>query len=517
MPNANIDHFPNWDEALREYRTASAPAARVKFELQLRASKYLAPKNVTRTPVSETAPEGDTRRGEKVNTDRTVGTTPDGERYLLFFTSSGELEKTTDHDYTEVSFQELYDDVMKDKSIAGAIINAAGALVNSAGNGLILPRRELNRLMDTAADAGQEGFVAREASLSVQTGNAWPPELQRALVDALSRRPEVREAYMMARNVAWRDDKPELDFMIDFDGDEAELFAYLAEEMKPHFGDTASRFERIDPDGIQAVRKMLPPVYLRPDVSDKAETVNSAKPRYQLFENWDAEAGAYLANFSGAKDPQITAPFEAKLYASHFYAPLFINGEPRTLTSPEHGTLLLLFTDWGEMAKCGFKPGARVSVLQFPSVHAVLTKQPKLAGTLINAGGVALILPRDHLESLNFAMTGLHTAYPEKNQKHMISRAKSVPSGLAADLSRSLRGHRGVKAVYYLSSSIDGAPQVPMLAVDLIGSEDAVFPVIAGTVRRCIKGVKAFTISKADEALLKIARAKGAPIYTRAG
>jgi hypothetical protein len=193
---SNINDFQDWNEVLAEYQTTDDPNLRTAFEIRLCAGRFLAATEETQIAVRDSA------RGEtpvptgQIFAERMVARFSDAGRYLIFFTSAAELGKAGGRGYNAASFQELYDEVIDDKSKAGTVINPGGQM-------LVLTRYELNRLMDVARDAGQN-MMAREMSYHFQTAYAWPPELQRVFAEALSRRPEAREAHMMSRNAAWR-------------------------------------------------------------------------------------------------------------------------------------------------------------------------------------------------------------------------------------------------------------------------------------------------------------------------
>jgi hypothetical protein len=399
-----VNDFPDWEEALREYQTTEDDAARMAFESRLRAGRFLAAMDTAEIAVSDPAEDGRATPTGHTVVERMVADALDGGRYLVFFTSLAELEKKPGYGCVEVSFQELYDEVINDKTKAGAVVNPAGQM-------LALKRMELNWLMDVARDAGQEGFAARELAHSVQLAHAWPPELQQAFARALSRRPEVREAYMAAKNVAWREDEPELLFMIGFDGDETDLYPYLTEILEPLLGGVQFKFERVAPALLQIIRTAVLPVYLRPDVSEKWEAVNSGRLPFPLFENWDAEVRAFRANFDGTEDREITAAFESKLCAAHFYMPLDAKKNPKAVDYPEIGPLLPVFTDWSKLAEI-FKPGIRVMLWPFAAIYAVVARYTLFGGVVINPGNNNLIIARRQLDRIHRRTAGGSGAHP---------------------------------------------------------------------------------------------------------
>jgi hypothetical protein len=497
-----IDHFPDWNEALREYRTTEAPAVRASFEARLRDAFFV---------VGFLMPQADS---DGMGVGRMIAATNNG-NMLIYFTSEEripESDNTAELSATVFTFQELYEEMLRDKSMAGVVINPNRE--GNTKNALILTRREVNRIADLARDAGQD-MEAREMSYSIQTGNAWPPELQQALAEALSGRIEAREAYIIVQNVLWREYAPEFLFLLDIESDGTdELFGFLSEIVKPHLGDTYFRFEKLTEDYLQKIRALAPPVYLRPDVSDKAETVNSGVLPFNLFKGWDAKVTSYQASLKGVKKPRVRAEFESKLYASHLYVPLDADNNPKIKFNVQYGPLLLAFTDWKALAKC-FKPGLRVAVWPFPAVYAAITRYTKVSGMHINSGEGArsLFLPREYLDHITHVMTGQRAVYMP--QEHRITPAKSVPQGLADELSVALRQYAGVRAVYFMEASDGGKSPVPLLIVDMDGSENIIFPVVAGAARRVLKSAATFALKKADAKLLKTARAAGPPLYAR--
>jgi hypothetical protein len=391
----NINDFPDWNESLAKYHTTNDSVAQTIFEIRLRAGRFLAAANEVQIAVGDPALGETPIPTDQVFAERMVVKLSDGGRYLAFFTTAAELEKAGGCGFHEVSFQELYDEVIDDKSKAGAVVNPTGQM-------LVLTRHELNRLMDEAADAGQN-MTARELSYSFQSAYAWPPELQRAFAGALSRRSEVREAHMLARNVAWREDRPELLFLISFDGDSADLYPYLTEILAPYLSGVKFRFDRIPPDRLKQTRAVAPPVYLRPDISEKWEIVNSGKLPFPMFEDWDEEVRIFRTNLSGAEDLRVTATFESKMYVSYYYVPLDTRKNPKYTTHPELGKLLPVFTDWNELGKF-FKPGARVMLCPYAGLYAMLEHNTQYSGIVINQGGDNLITTREHAANIHDRM-----------------------------------------------------------------------------------------------------------------
>jgi hypothetical protein len=508
---SNINSFPDWDAALAEYQTADDPAARTAFEIRLRAGRFLAAGHRVKTAMDDPAPISKERTAaDKVNYERMIANGANGDRYLTFFTSLAELERIKDYEYTEVSFQELYDESLAYETTKGAVINPGGQV-------LALTRRNLNRLMDVARDAGQERFAARELSYGAQAANAWPPELQRAFADALSRRPEAREAYIEARNVEWREDSPELIFKIDFSGDGADLYAYLTEILKPRLDGVNFKFEKIKGKALRLAQATMPPVYFRPDISKLFAMVNAGKPPYPLFEHWDKETQAVRVNFFGARNTRETAEFESKIYTSHYYMPLNPNRKPKAVIYQEIAAapVIPVFTNWDELGKM-IKSGARVDVLPFPAIHKTVMTDARLGGVVINPMGKNLYIPRELMDKIHQRATGVLSGDVNMQERHF-SAPKKTPPGLAGNLAQCLRENPDVYAVYYLTAEMGNAPHMPFLGVDFTGPEHLVFPLIEDAMRRSTNGKMTFTVAKADQNFLNVADALTQPIYVRDG
>ncbi|MDR2356743.1 MAG: SseB family protein [Oscillospiraceae bacterium] len=503
---SNASDFPDWDEALRKYRAASEPAAIEAFETRLRDARYLAAVNVTQTIVSVPTPEGSAPRAAAIHIERVVASLPGCGHCLTFFTSPDELEKMgklSGHGYSEVSFQQLYDETFYAKDKIGAIIN-------SGGLPLVLSRYDLNRLADTAR-AGQ-GIKARELVYHTQTADAWNPELELAFTDALSRRPEAREAYIISANVAWRDDEQELSFAIDFDGDGNELYPYLAEAVRPHTDGAKFRFEKLVHESLQKLRATAQPVYLRADI---IETGGAVRRRSRLFEDWDSEVEKFRVNLHGSNVPAISAAFEAKMYVSDYHVPFDTRHKPMLINHSTLGAHLPIFTSRREMLKM-FKPGVHVEAHPFQVVHAMLLRYERYNGVVVNIKGNYLTVTRERAGVISSWMSGM-SLERSKYGLRRITAPQGVPSGLADDLENALTQYPSVQAVFYLAAQTDDTAWAPLAAVVCAGREDAALSAIMGAMRRNHGGGGKFLIAKADAALLRIANALTRPLYARGG
>jgi hypothetical protein len=299
------------------------------------------------------------------------------------------------------------------------------------------------------------------------------------------------------------------------------LYAYLTEILEPLLRGVKFTFEQIQRKSRRSVYTSVPPVYLRPDVSSKWESVNSGELPFPLFERWDVEIQAFRAHLNEAEVSEtaasdFTAAFESKIYAAHYYVPLDTEKNPKVIDHLELGALLPVFTDWSELAKL-FKPGARVTVWPFSAVYAAIARYTEFSGVVINPGGRNLVASRRQLDRIFCRATGRNGVYSRLAQMKDITAAEQIPRDLAANLAESLRRRPEVRAVYYLSVKTDDMPPVPLLAVDCACPEHLAFPAVESAMRKSTASSLLFSITKADAGLLKRAGALTQPVYIRDG
>jgi hypothetical protein len=292
-------------------------------------------------------------------------------------------------------FSDLYDEVIADR-------NLAGMMINLAGNMLVLTRRELNRIMDEAKDAGQEGFAAREFEYNYHLADMVTPGERRVFMEALSCRPGAREGYILDSNIAWREEEADLrtTFTVGFDGGETEaeeLRTALDRAMKPVMGGRGYRIETSGDGALQTARSLADPVYVRDDLKGELDEINAARPRE--FEGWDEAAMAFYINLNSAKDMKVVEAFEDRLCGAGFHVPLDGNGQPWCVQDPRLGALMPVFSTRREMLKM-FKPGAKSAFWSFLAVALALARYGQLNGLCVNMCGIHLTVTRRRLGAI---------------------------------------------------------------------------------------------------------------------
>jgi hypothetical protein len=504
-----IDHFPDWNEALREYRTTEAPAVRASFEARLRDAFFV---------VGFLMPQADSGG---MGVGRMIAATNNG-NVLIYFTSEDripESDNTAELSATVFTFQELYEEMLRDKSMAGVVINPNRE--GNTKNALILTRREVNRIADTARDAGQDDIFAREFEYSYHATDIGTPEERRAFAEALSSRPEAREGYILASNVAWREEEADLQltFAVDFDGGEAEakeLHDYLDAALKPVMGGKPYRIDKPGEGGLRAMRSLAAPAYVRDDLKAELDAVNAARPRE--FENWDEETAAFLANRrseGGAGDPKVTEAYEDKLYASGFHVAFTADGHPHVTRDPKLGILMMAFSSRREMLKV-FKPGNRSVFWRFPAIATAFAHYKQLSGLCVNSHGVRLLMMRRQIDTLGERKGGtIGVNIDPRRAPFAIARARSVPPGLGQAVADALRYEYDVRSAYYMRCSVDGKEYLPFIAADFDGPEESVYAAINMAFKRIMGGDAHAVISKADGGGLDQAQTVGELIYSR--
>lgn len=511
--------FPNWADAVYEYRTTPEAGARASFEARLCRTTFLCG-NLTEYDFPgdfddmEDSDYSGNGRYARTYYERQIATTHDGKRYFPVFTSRSEFDKIINHGLELRTFSDLYDEIIPDKDFAGMIINPAGDM-------LMLTRRELNRIADLAHDAGQEGIFALEFEYNYHTADVGTPEERRAFIEALSRRPEAREGYILASNVAWREEEADLQmtFAVDFDGGETEAKAlqnYLDAALKPVMGGKPYRIDKPGEGGIQVLRSLAAPVYVRDDLKAELDAVNAARPRE--FENWDEETAAFLANRKiegGANDPKITEAYEDKLYSSGFHVAFTADGHPHVTRDPKLGILMMAFSSRREMLKV-FKPGNRSVFWRFPAIATAFAHYKQLSGLCVNSHGVRLLMMRRQIDTLGERKGGtIGVNIDPRKAPFAIARARSVPPGLGQAVADALRYEYDVRSAYYMRCSVDGEEYLPFIAADFDGPEESVYAAINMAFKRIMGGDAHAVISKADGGGLDQAQTVGELIYSR--
>jgi hypothetical protein len=184
MQKADVNSFPDWDEAVKEYRNTRDPAAREAFENRLRGASYLSAEEITLTETDVSLLGG--RKNLYVNRGRAVVTASDGRRFLPFCTSESEFSKMPPGGgRSTADFSAILNSVAADAGLAGAIINPVGWGM------LVLTRRELNRIAGLTGDAGGAG--APDIKSIAKGTEALTPEMEGALSSMLGANPRLAD------------------------------------------------------------------------------------------------------------------------------------------------------------------------------------------------------------------------------------------------------------------------------------------------------------------------------------
>jgi hypothetical protein len=263
-----IDHFPDWDEALREYKTSRDPAVRAAFEARLRDAFFI---------VCFTLPQADSGR---TGAERMIATANTGARMLTYFTSEDRLPESEGSDTTTVTFQDIYEELRVSENFAGVVINASD---KSLANTLALTRANVYRIAgaEEADAAGGDPFYKVSAMAHMKyTRFSAPKEAPRQLAAelraALRKQSGIREAYYL---VAHRDGEQPLPFFaVDFDGDEASVQKTVSEIVGRHLVRTVFTVVKTDEKLLKIARRTARPIYSR-DAAEAASAYESGMAR----------------------------------------------------------------------------------------------------------------------------------------------------------------------------------------------------------------------------------------------
>jgi hypothetical protein len=168
------------------------------------------------------------------------------------------------------------------------------------------------------------------------------------------------------------------------------------------------------------------------------------------------------------------------------------------------------------------------TTVTFQELAEELRACTSFAGVVINPSGDsldnALVMSRGDV----FRIAGIEDSgatrggdsYKIAARVHMhytFSAPDQVQFRLVSDLHSALRKFPDIRDVYYLTAHSDNAEApIPFFAVDFDGDEDSVHNTVSDVIGRHFNRT-VFTVVKTDDVLLKIARAKGLSVYSRAG
>jgi hypothetical protein len=299
-----------------------------------------------------------------------------------------------------------------------------------------------------------------KTNYNVYGTGAWPLELQDAFVDALSARPEVREAYITASCVVGREEVRYLTFIIDFNDGEKELFEYLSRAIDPYINHKRYELKKAGSALLRRARHTAMPVYIRDDArpgSAGSDVLYSSVGEfpYYAFENWDSEkemldakSDDYYEYFKNddddveydeieydkavAEHDSALERFETKMRAADYLVPVAPGKKRITVTAADLDELGLSLDDsedetdeTGDMAEVGrsdnsgaaaeylpvftcteelrrlYEQEALFDVMSYREICEEITGGAHLSGFIINPGGNADALTLESVEAVD--------------------------------------------------------------------------------------------------------------------
>ncbi|SHI14942.1 SseB protein N-terminal domain-containing protein [Sporobacter termitidis DSM 10068] len=154
-----------------------------------------------------------------------------------------------------ISFSMLSNTVVDDARLGGIVINPFGRQ--------IILRRENLQMIRRATTEMTVNRVDHTEKMIFEDTRDYPPKLPEALARALSRRPEVCEAYILSAREEY-EEEPHLLFLIDFDGDRKLLFPYVADIIRPYMKkDVSFELLKATYTTLLAAREKAKPIYKR--------------------------------------------------------------------------------------------------------------------------------------------------------------------------------------------------------------------------------------------------------------